>query len=221
MRDYYLQYAKLPVFKRRVAEAMQIVAEAKKIGNFYVSFSGGKDSTVVAALVGKSDMIYGDDEFLLSETETYLSKFPNLKRQKLKTFHDDFFTANAEDNTEDFRDAYNLCFIGLRAEEDKVRRMNLKMRGKLYQLKSGKWMCQPIADWKIEDVWAYIYSFGIEYNTAYDIMRQKGMAEKDQRIGPFANFRASQFGCISRLRMCFPDDFDKFAKKYPEATKYV
>lgn len=51
--------------------------------------------------------------------------------------------------------------LGLRAEESKGRRMNRMTRGPLYELRTGRWHCCPLADWLGIDVLAYCVSRGV------------------------------------------------------------
>jgi phosphoadenosine phosphosulfate reductase len=46
--------------------------------------------------------------------------------------------------------------LGLRAEESRGRTMNRSSRGLTYTRRSGKTICQPLADWRALDVYGYL-----------------------------------------------------------------
>jgi hypothetical protein len=69
----------------------------------------------------------------------------------------------------------------------------------------------------VRDVWAYIIQNEVRYNAAYDRMTELGIPRERQRIGPFANARALPHGQLDILRRGWPDEFARFAKRFPEA----
>ena len=78
---------------------------------------------------------------------------------------------------------YDLSFLGLRAQEALYRRFNAA-RGRLYQVQSFQWHCQPIVGWTADDVWAAIAGLGLPYNPVYDRLADAGVERKQQRVGP-------------------------------------
>lgn len=220
-KQQMLEYSETDVHKKRVSVSKQVIQEAlSKCDNPYVSISGGKDSTVVHALCpSELRRVHHDDEFCLFVTRQYLSTIPNLITLKTESTHTDWFVTNAGDNDLD-NFYFDGCFLGLRAEENSYRRKHLANYGLIYESK-GRIFCNPIAWWKTEDVWAHLLSNNIRYNSAYDIMRSKGIKPERQRIGPFANDRAVGYGQLQILKRCFPHDFNIFCAKYPKARAYV
>jgi len=186
-------YASTPSHKKKVTVARAIIKQAFELlpeEKWYVAFSGGKDSTVVFNLVTEIYPsvvgLWCDDEFYLPETADYINR---LKRQdskieqvSKKVKHTDWFIAN-NDNKADVLDIYNRyegVFLGLRAQENTNRRKYLRKYGPLYYAKKGSitqgWLCNPIAWWKTEDVWAYIYINQLDYNRAYDKLSEIGVS---------------------------------------------
>ena len=113
-------------------------------------------------------------------------------------------------------------FLGLRAEENKQRKIFLRKYSSLYFVQQKQiWYCNPIAWWSVYDVWAYILSNQIDYNKAYDKLSEINIAIDKQRIGPFANERALGYGQLAILKIGWPEEYQRFQEKYPEATAFV
>src|SRR5690606_13832135 len=62
---------------------------------------------------------------------------------------------------------HDLVFLGLRAEESRGRAMNRATRGTLYRKANGQVVCQPLADWRGLDVYAYLFARGIDVLPVY------------------------------------------------------
>jgi phosphoadenosine phosphosulfate reductase len=83
-RQMLLLYAELPAFKRKVAVAQEVIAEALALrperGPFYIAYSGGSDSLVVLDMVRQSkagralDVLTGDDGADFPETLHFLAE---------------------------------------------------------------------------------------------------------------------------------------------------
>lgn len=183
--------------------------------------------------------IHGDEEYLLPETDAYLRRVPNLRRFARTLQHASFFTSYASGKPDDLPEGvewvegsisrdwapahgFDGVFVGLRADENGYRRVHIKSRGTCFFSQSrGLWQCYPLAWWSDLDVWGYIVSRGIDYNAAYDRLAEIGVPLKRRRIGPFANERALGHGQIAILRRGWPDEFERFALRHPEARQYA
>jgi 3'-phosphoadenosine 5'-phosphosulfate sulfotransferase (PAPS reductase)/FAD synthetase len=220
-----LIHARSKSFREKVEKANKLITEVLlKSEKPAIAFSTGKDSTVVYHLVKDIapdiDAFHYDDEFMLQESKHYLERIGNVKIKKIEEAHTEWFITNEgqNDNVKEF----DTIFLGMRAAENGYRKRHLAKMGLAYYAKKyNQIICNPIAWWSIEDVWAYIFSTKRDYNQAYRVMHEKGISVEKQRIGPFANRRAIQYGQLANLKKCFPNDYNQFIKKYPEAKGYV
>jgi len=100
--------------------------------------------------------------------------------------------------------------------------MHLRKFGPLYFAKKHDiWQCNPIHNWTWRDVWAYTLSEDLLYNRAYDKLEEMGIEPLYQRIGPLAVEAVLGYGQIAILKRGWPELFDRFAAKYPEARSYT
>lgn len=228
-KEIYELHAKTNSYQSRLRVARRIVKKAMAIDtDWYVAFSGGKDSTVVAALAAEQKnnipLIWSDDEWWLPETEEYMSRIANLHHIRTNTCHAEWFHVSGDwDGIPEYAKSKGLdgCFLGLRQEESNRRRVYLRTYGPLhYANNNHQWQCNPIHDWIWLDVWAYIYSNDLDYNRAYDRLDEIGVEPKNQRIGPFAVDRALRYGQLAILKKGWPDVYNKFAARYPEARAH-
>ena len=187
-----------------------------------VSFSGGKDSAVVAHLVARTvgatknvSLFFADTTLEHSETTDYVKQFAEYYGLPLtiEQADCDFFQMceQLEPPSRIMRwcctvfkanplNAYLreqeriLSFDGIRRAESNRRRNYERISGNKKALK--QLVFRPILDWSSLAVWLYIFAYKIPYNPAYD----KGYA---------------RVGCV----ICpFSTDFNDFLtrKNYPE-----
>ena len=160
-----------------------------------VSFSGGKDSTVVSHLVRKALNkqeilhIFGDTTLELPLTYEYVSefqeKYPNIPFLVEKNEENDFFEMCKEigppsrvkswccsifktgpmGTTLSNFDEEFLTFYGVRRKES-LSRSKYKKIGKTPKIQGGI-VTSPIIDWMDIDVWLYILAEKIEFNKNY------------------------------------------------------
>lgn len=183
------------------SEAMDYIrkiADGIDTTSMFVSFSGGKDSTVVSDLVMRAlpDKqilhLYGDTTLEFPETMLYVDRF--------RKSHAKVPVITAKNRTKDF---YELCeqigppsrvmrpcctifktgaiqrkisalfknqtriltFYGIRRNESKSRNKYDRESDGAKILKQHT--VSPIIDWIDYDVWLYLLSTGIDFNTAY------------------------------------------------------
>jgi len=223
-------HAKTNSYRWKIRATRRIIEKAVAMNavDWYVAFSGGKDSTVVSALVQEFlpniPLIWSDDEWWLPETDEYMRRTKNLHHIRTNAYHAEWFqVAGDYDGIPAYAQglALNGCFLGLRQDESTRRRFYLRTYGPLYYAeKNQQWQCNPLENWTWQDVWAYIYDNNIDYNRAYDRLDEIGIEPQAQRIGPFAVDRVLGFGQLAILKRGWPDMYNKFTAKYPVARAH-
>jgi phosphoadenosine phosphosulfate reductase len=241
-RDPYLLHARLPVFERHVRDAEEIVAEALETApRWHVAFSAGKDSTVVLDLVRRTRpetvAVWGDDEYNYPETMELINATPNLVRIAGRIRHSDVFTSWDGDDgptripagtlwtspKEYVREhGYDGIFLGLRADESRARQLHLSTRGPIAWCKKRNcYQSNPLWHWTTRDVWAYLLTRDVPYNRAYDRLREMGVPEERQRVGPIAVDRVLGFGQLVAVKQGWPELYHEFVARHPRAAAYT
>lgn len=216
-------------FSRHVDEARRYIDQAYQTqAIWFASVSGGKDSQVVFDLVSDVPGIFSDDEFWFPETETFihhLQAVRDVRWIRTNATHTGWFSVKGDYNgIQDYaqQQGFSGVFLGLRRQENKYRRVYLDSRPNVHQVqKDGFWHCNPLSAWSTWDVWAYIISKGLEYNHAYDKLSELRVPFERRRIGPFANVKALTMGQIAILKQGWPECYNKFVQKHPEAARYI
>ncbi len=186
--EYFLLWSKTDEFKEKVNEARRIIKNALDLygsDKCFISFSGGKDSTVLLNLVYSIDknvlVVHWDygkyfiprkiheeiinilkwhDAKYIVATSTAYERYKRKARNVLGRHYIGKFLKYM------YEQGYRLVFIGLRKEESIRRKIRLK--DYFEKDKSGLINCYPIMNWSYKDVWAYIYSRKIPYLSVYD-----------------------------------------------------
>jgi len=241
LRSADLLRARQPDFERLVDQTLLVIRTAARSGRIGISFSGGKDSTVLLHLVRQiaeeAPAAFFDSGCELQSTRRFVRSIGATVIHPRFTFVEmaryagwwgycnpvdrdcpfDVKTVLVEEPSESFvvRQRLRIIAIGLRAEESHARRMLLRTKGKIYQGVDRTWYLNPLADWKTNDVWAYIASRGLEYNVAYDRMEQLGLSRRNQRVSPLLDAGPSAYGSIVTLRRIEPETFAGLAREFP------
>ena len=244
LSDHIALLAKIKPNRYKIQRAENIIRRAiAKDGNWSLSFSGGKDSTVMLDLVRKQaseiDIIWFDDGWDYPETLIFIDAIQaQIERQ---IFHVPFpitsrfwkkEIAYGGDNPEfdhignisykEWRGSYNGSFIGMRKEESTIRYLTFQKRGPLYFHKELKhWHCCPLYDWTYQDIWGYIGVNNLAYNPAYDRLFSLGIPLEMLRVGPLTAWMVWQYGALATLKRGWPDLFNRFVEKFPEARSYT
>lgn len=239
----FLAHSMANSHRRRVDSARRLCVEwLEKCKNPSIAFSAGKDSTVLLHIVRSiypdCRAHYSHPEYELAETRALIDSTPNIFQYAYKNKHSDFFTAWADDEKEMpdgvdwfsgksskqwvIESGIDGVAVGIRADENSYRKIAIRKYGALFYVQSKKiWQCWAIHNWSVDDVWAYIISNKVDYNRAYDRMDAAGIELSAQRIGPFANSKALKMGQLAILRTVFPEQYQRFVAKFPEASNYT
>jgi 3'-phosphoadenosine 5'-phosphosulfate sulfotransferase (PAPS reductase)/FAD synthetase len=220
----------------------RIIEFSRLTKNPYIAFSMGKDSTVALHLTRKiipnCKAIYIDANCAFPEAYQLLENTPNAEKFPAQ---EDFLDTlermggvhgGRELENETMRTTvtypvkqlvsmgYDGQVVGLRADENRGRFMNFKVHGAVYYHNGyGAYTCQPIADWSYDDVWAYIFSNGIDYCKTYDKMWE--LPREWQRISYWAGETARRYGRWAWLRINYPDLFSVLLQRFPDASNYT
>jgi len=74
----------------------------------------------------------------------------------------------------------------------------------------------PIYDWNLEDVWQAPNLFGWDYNRAYDVMEQCGVARPNQRCAP--SYGEQSLRRLYTFKLCWPELWTKMIDRVPGAA---
>lgn len=234
-------WATLAVHKRRVEKALDAIRRAAEIGKIGVSFSGGKDSTVVLHLVRSvvpdAPAAFFDSGDELPDTRAMVSELgvetvaPRLTMREMARYSGwwgyehpvdpgcpfDAMSVLIKEPSETFvvRRGLRAIAHGVRAEESGGRSKHIAKRGELYQGADRTWYCMPIARWELADVWAYIASHGLRYHRAYDAMSRAGIPRESQRVAGLLGERGSGWGRHALLRRYAPRAWAEIVREFP------
>lgn len=206
----------------------------------YVSYSGGKDSTVLLALVHDIDsrvpaVYIADEEGTRPDVEDMLSwwrevRGADVRRLVWGSFFDAYrrygIEAPAIDRLYSERVmaqvtalGYDGAARGLRAQESADRRRHARGNGPLYErAPGGFWDCEPLQEWEVDDIWAEIAYRGLPYCAVYDL--DDGEPRHTRRVGTLWGTSAMQLGRIVRLKRFYPEHYQRFANAIPEIRRY-
>lgn len=121
--------------------------------------------------------------------------------------------------------AHDHCFDGhfwgMRKEESAGRRVMLNHRGPLFYAKAANlWRCAPLADWRWEDIWAYIHTRNVPYSRIYE---KTGFCDLKQirNTSWVTTDGAAYNGRVAWLKYYYPELYTKLANVLPEIKRYV
>lgn len=249
-KELYLLHSKLDSFKRKVDKSFEIIQEflLKDLNNV-VSCSAGKDSTVLMHLVTrlkpdikviseKDDLDFPNElEYLYILQEKYNLNLdiliPNANLWDILKNYD--FTEDIHSKGTSFSDTYFYdlikkynkenkitgAFLGLRAEESKRRQWNMKHNHYIYYNNDWKqWICQPLATWKVQDIFAYLFSNDIPILDIYFKTKYKGSPENIRKSWILPSGQSNR-GEVQWLKHYYPQLYNKLCIINPKVRCYV
>jgi sulfate adenylyltransferase subunit 2 len=220
-------YAKLPVYRRRLAQAMAIIEEGlERCDSPYVACSFGKDSAVVLHMVRQlvpdvqARFISWPETELLGDYERVMGEWRalgadirvlNLSRKTLdEKVADRWLQLQAVEPADGY-------FSGMRKEESRARRVILNSQGAIAYIKqSGTVRICPIADWKTEDVAAYVVEHDLPTLKAY---KDHGFETRTASRVPRAAFSIRE-QALEQLRQDDPAAYRQLEQMYPEVAQW-
>jgi len=111
---------------------------------------------------------------------------------------------------------------GIRAQES-MRRLSISLRSEIdnyIHQKDGSaanfYLCDPIYDWTVNDVWVSPLKFNWDYNRTYDRFEAMGVSRPAQRVGP--PFGEEPLGLLHSWGICYPDLWHKMTARVPGAA---
>lgn len=238
----------LPAHRRKVEESLDVISQATTHGVIGVTFSGGKDSTVVLDLVRRvvPDSPAGFFDSGAEYPWTYeLAALYGVESIHPKESYLDvcrrcgywgFENPSEPDAVADFSEIFieeparqfaskagiSVVALGLRKDESRHRGIYLSKMGSLHLAKyDGLWHLNPISKWNANDVWAYIAGRGLPYNKAYDRMTAVGVPRKEQRVSTLLDPAYATHGRFAVLRQVAPKLFQRYLSEFPKLLEFV
>jgi len=244
-QDKYRLHAKLPVYRRHVAQAKEIINDVLQyVENPYIAFSCGKDSSVLAHLVlqyvpsAPLRFLSSGETRLVHNVDDVLGYFRNLGAEIQEINIDRVFSEEWKNATWDEQrkagrrdmellndSSFDCIFMGLRAEESRTRQISLAKNQTeglprfCHRYKTGKRKdmirCCPLANWTTEDVGAYIVEYGLPYLDWYDHQGFEG-----RTTARLTGDAVRQY-TLTWLKKHKPDSWNRLSQRFPEFRFYV
>jgi len=244
-----LLYAKLPIYKKRIKQAREYVSRC--LAASYkpcVSFSGGKDSSVLLSMVIEQRpdamvvMYDSGAEFpetfdIIEQTEKRLGITiyilePEMSMLELKAYADvngpihisEYKRVLIEDPSRRIATEYgcDMFFIGLRKQESNYRLFALaRMKEPYYYSEKMKFfMAYPLMNLKGEDVYAYIAESRLPLHPYYTDPRIH-LDRNLRRVSGWAGDTASSQGRWLWLKFTHPELYERLYAADERAGWYI
>lgn len=236
-KEYFFLYSHLKSHINKVLEAEDILKEfLSRCEKPYLSWSTGKDSTVVLSLLRLIDkehnvpVVHFDLGVELPNTDEYKKNFEDITTFKpekniIQVMEECGFEA-AEAKKINFinqfteKNDFDGHIMGLRYNESSARK-NLFKLGPIYNRSDGLLVCNPIYNWSFEDVFAYLISSDIPIHPHYSIKSNQPLEHR--RVGGYLSGRnrGKELGRFYWLKEQYPQVFNSLTEKFPIIKSYV
>jgi 3'-phosphoadenosine 5'-phosphosulfate sulfotransferase (PAPS reductase)/FAD synthetase len=232
----FLLYSRLSNFKRKVAQAQEIITSfLGRVNAPYVAWSTGKDSTCVLhmcrAVRPSIRAIHFDLGVELPGTDEYKAGFEDIatwksSRTVLEVIAENGFgskKAKKRHLLKEFEQEakeYDGYLTGMRYDESRERNY-LRKYGPVYRKQNGLIVCNPIHNWTYQDSFAYLVAHGIPVHPHYLIKSPQPLSRR--RVGGYiaGQNRGDSLGRFFWFQQQYPEKFHELAENVPEIRQYV
>jgi phosphoadenosine phosphosulfate reductase len=163
-------------------KAIELLKEHQPTGEYHLSYSGGKDSSVILHLAQRAGIRFKSYYYNVTidppELVRFIKKFHNETiwvNSRFGNLFQRLATRKSMPPTRGMRWCCSefkghsikwgtTCIVGVRKEESFKRSKYTDYQ----QSKTGDWSVQPIVDWTMLDVWNYIAEYNVPYCSLYD-----------------------------------------------------
>lgn len=244
-RELYLLNTQQSRYKKKLKESLEIINETLAICEApYISFSCGKDSSVMAHMILAIDntiplrFLSSGETRLVLNVDDIIQYFEQRGADVQEILVDRVFSEEWQDATWDEQrkagrgdlnrlneGGFDCIFMGLRAEESPPRRLSLyrhqteglPMFTYRYSGKGRKNMirCCPLARWTTLDIGGYILQHDIPYLKWYEHQGFEG------RTTARLTGDAVRNNVLVWMKQNDPNSFNRLAKRFPEFKMFV
>ena len=201
-RKGFIYHTRTEDYKKHLKETIQIIEKIPE--DYYVSYSGGKDSTVLTHLCLKANPSriiwhwdYGDYLIPRPIEEEVMDNLYLLGARRViydKRVCEDARTNHGYGYKQFFKTIQrNMCIYNLDGGIIGVRREESKTRKNRYTSYFQEGNYYPLLNWTWEDVWGYICVNNLPYVSTYDYYSEIGGWDKSR----FVTFFDGEFEQLS------------------------
>lgn len=254
----YLLHSKTKRYKILVENTLEYIEYISRFhSNIGISFSGGKDSTVMLYLFYLASIKYDNIKIIPTFfdcnavwPDTYnqiknLEKIINIPIKIIKSrytyqqlrlaeymsgcfkhFSDSYTIKKIVfDNAIKAKEKYQLDLQCIATRKDESKRRNLFFTyfdDYRYAKNTAIQSFYPMKNWKIIDIWAFIYQYEIPINNLYfKFMKVLGGNIEDYRVDEYLEREALENGSLRVLQFYYPEIFHKEIIKNKNLLNYL